>query len=89
MESVISASTVVLVIRTQKPFFRSMPSKYLLMATLVIVGVTLLLPFTPLGEVFGFSHLPVLFILIMGMIVALYIILAEVAKAFFYRKVKF
>ena len=45
LESVISASLIVLVIRSRKPFFKSRPSKYLLMATLVVVIVTLLLPF--------------------------------------------
>ncbi|HEY7108511.1 MAG TPA: magnesium-translocating P-type ATPase, partial [Nitrososphaeraceae archaeon] len=36
-ESVISASIVVLVIRTRKPMFKSKPSKYLLFATLLII----------------------------------------------------
>ena len=38
LESVISASVTVLVIRTRKSFFRSKPGKYLLMATLLIVA---------------------------------------------------
>ena len=38
IESVISASVTVLVIRTRKSFFRSKPGKYLLTATLLIVG---------------------------------------------------
>ncbi len=89
MESVISASMIVLVIRTKKPFFRSMPGKYLFTATLLIVAGTLLLPFTPLGKVFGFCDLPVSFIVLMGAIVAFYIIAAEMVKAVFYRMVKF
>ena len=44
VESVISASVTVLVIRTRKPFFRSRPGKYLLIATLLIVVVTILIP---------------------------------------------
>jgi len=35
LESVISASLILLVIRSRKPFFKSRPSKYLLMATLL------------------------------------------------------
>jgi Mg2+-importing ATPase len=57
LESVISASFIVLVIRSRKPFFRSRPGKYLLIATLSIVILTILLPFTPLGKFFGFSPL--------------------------------
>jgi Mg2+-importing ATPase len=89
IESVISASVIVLVIRSRKPFFKSAPGKYLLMATLLIVGVTFIFPFTPLGKVFGFQPLPVWFLLVVGMIVALYIIGAEIAKSVFYKRVKF
>jgi Mg2+-importing ATPase len=89
LESVISASVTVLVIRTRKSFFRSKPGKYLLMATLLIVGLTLILPFSPLGEVFGFIPLPISFILFVGVIVGLFTVAAEITKGIFYRKVKF
>jgi Mg2+-importing ATPase len=89
IESVISASVTVLVIRTRKPFFRSKPGKYLLMATLLIVGLTLILPFSPLGKVFGFIPLPISFILFVGIIVGLFMVAAEITKGIFYRKVKF
>ena len=89
MESVISASLIVLVIRTKKPFFKSMPGKYLSAATLLIVASAFLIPFMPIGKVFGFSQLPISFLLLMGVIVAFYIIAAEMVKAVFYRRVRF
>ena len=89
VESVISASLIVLVIRTRGPFFKSTPGKYLLMTTLVIVGVTLILPFTPLGSLFGFTPPPISFLLAMAAIVALYILLAEAVKRIFYRRIGF
>lgn len=89
MESVISASMIVLVIRTRKPFFKSRPGKYLLTATLLIVGVTLLMPFTPLAKPFGFQPLPASFFLLLGVIVVIYIATADIAKQIFYRHVKF
>jgi P-type Mg2+ transporter len=89
LESVISASVVVLVIRTRKPFFKSHPGRYLLLATLLIVGITLVLPLTPLAKVFDFQLLPVLFPSVLAVIVALYIFAAEMAKSFFYRRVGF
>jgi len=89
LESVISASVTVLVIRTRKPFFRSKPGKYLSIATLLIVGLTLILPFSPLGEVFGFIPLPIPFILFVGIIVGLFMVAAEITKGIFYRKVNF
>jgi Mg2+-importing ATPase len=89
LESVISASLIVLVIRSRKPFFKSRPGKYLLIATLSIVAVTLILPFTPLAKIFGFSPLPIPFLLLIGLIVLFYIISAEIVKKIFYKRVKF
>jgi len=89
LESVISASSVVLVVRSRKPFFKSRPGKYLLIATLMIVGVTLIFPYTPFGKTFGFSPLPISFLLFMGVIVILYIIAAEIAKRVFYKRMNF
>lgn len=86
LESVISASLIVLVIRSRRPFFKSRPGKYLLIATIIIAIATLILPFTPVGEIFGFVPLPASFLLMMGLIVVLYILTAELVKKFFYRK---
>jgi Mg2+-importing ATPase len=88
LESVASAALVVLVIRTRRTVFRSMPSRPLLLATLACVLVVIALPFTPLGAFFGFAVLPVSWILLMLAIVALYVVAAEYAKASFYRRVK-
>jgi Mg2+-importing ATPase len=89
VESVISAALIVLVVRTRRPFFKSMPGKYLLMATLLIVVMTLIVPFTPLGDIFGFTRLPISFLMIVGLITICYIITAEITKKIFYKKVKF
>jgi Mg2+-importing ATPase len=86
MESVISASVIVLVVRSRRPFFKSKPGRYLLLATLVIIGITLALPFTPIGKIFGFTPLPASFFWLMGIIVVLYVISAEVLKTVFYKK---
>jgi Mg2+-importing ATPase len=88
LESVISASSIVLVIRSRKPFFKSRPAKYLLRATLLTVIVTVSLPFIPLGGIFEFSRLPISFLLLIGIIVLLYIVTAEMAKTVFYKKMK-
>jgi Mg2+-importing ATPase len=87
MESVISAAIIVLVIRSRRPFFKSRPGKYLSIATIAVVLVTLIFPFTPAGDVFGFIPLPLSFLVMMGIIVMLYILMAELAKKIFYQKV--
>jgi Mg2+-importing ATPase len=89
IESVISASITVLVIRTRKSFFRSKPGKYLLIATLLVVVVTILFPFTPLAELLGFQPLPMTILLVIGMIVVFYMIAAEITKRSFYKRVNF
>ena len=89
LESVISASIIVLVIRSRKPFFRSKPGKYLLIATLSIAVLTLILPFTPVGSVFGFSPLSFTTYLWLLLIVVIYIAAAEFTKRIFYKRVKF
>ena len=89
LESVISASVMVLVIRTRKSFFRSRPGRYLLIATLLIVIVTLLIPFSPLAGLLGFQPLPITILLAIGVIVVLYMIAAEIAKRSFYKRVNF
>ena len=87
VESVISASVIVLVVRSRRPFMRSRPSRGLLGATLAVVGLTLLLPYTPLRAPLGFVPLPPVFLAALLCIVVGYVIAAEVAKKVFYRLV--
>lgn len=88
VESVVTASLIVLVIRTRKRFYQSRPSVPLLLATFAIVALVLILPYTPLAHLFGFVPLPGVFILVLGIIMVFYIIVAETAKMIFYRKMQ-
>jgi len=89
LESVVSASLIVLVIRSRRPAYKSRPSPYLLWATLLTVAATVALPFTPLASMLGFRPLPWTVLWPIGVIVVLYIVAAEIVKAIFYRRVKF
>ena len=89
MESVISASLIVLIIRTRQPFIKSKPGTSLWVATLVVVLATLILPYTPLSFLFGFAPMPVEFLLVLAAILVIYILSAELTKRFFYRRVNF
>ncbi len=88
MESIVSASLIVLVVRTRKPFYKSKPGNALLISTLIVVGLTITLPFTPIAHIFGFGDLPLKFIPWLALIIVLYIATAELAKHFFYKHVK-
>jgi Mg2+-importing ATPase len=85
-ESVVSASLVVLVVRTRGPFWRSRPSAALTVSTVLVVCATVALPYTPLGGLFGFAPLPASFLGYMALIVVLYVGSAELLKRRFYRR---
>lgn len=89
IESVVSASLIVLVIRSRRPFFSSRPGKYLFIATLLVVAVTLCLPNSPIAGLLEFQPVPFSFIFMLAGIVILYIVGAELVKKWFYSKVKF
>jgi P-type Mg2+ transporter len=86
MESVISACLIVLVIRSRRPFFKSKPGKYLVLATLGIVVATLLLPISPLAGLLEFQPLPLSFLFMLGAILLTYIVAAELLKKAFYAR---
>ncbi|HMS86513.1 MAG TPA: magnesium-translocating P-type ATPase [Nitrospira sp.] len=84
IESVISASAIVLVIRTRRPFFASAPGRTLLVATVAVAGVTLLLPLLPLAAPLGLTTMPVSFLALLAVILASYVLTAELVKRRFY-----
>jgi len=85
IESVISASIIVLIIRTRRPFFSSRPSRSLMVVTLLVGLFTVILPFTPLSDPFGFTRISGYFLLAVAVIMGLYIASAELVKKIFNR----
>jgi len=85
LESVVSAAAIVLVIRTRGPLLRSRPSSGLIVATATVLVATLLLPWTPLGHLFGLVPLPPLFLVLLALVLLAYVMSAELAKRWFYR----
>ena len=88
VESVISATLIILVVRTRLPFFKSLPGKYLSIATSLVVLSVLALPLFPFAGVLGFVQLPLFFYGWMILIVIAYVLSAEKAKQWFYRKLQ-
>ena len=83
--SILTELLVLLVMRTQKPFFKSKPAPILLYATILVGLVTLVLPYLPVQKILNITPIPPLMLLALLGIAALYIITTEVAKHFFYR----
>lgn len=86
VESVVSATLIVLVLRTRGSLLRGRPARALLGATVAVVVATLAIPYTPLGTAFGFVPLPPLFLGLMGLIVLGYMVSAELVKRWFYAR---
>ncbi len=86
VESVLSAAVVVFALRTRLPFYKSRPSRAMLIATGVVVFLTLLVPYTPLAPILGFAPLPFTFLIAVFGMVALYFTFAELLKRWFFAK---
>ncbi|MBB5638365.1 Mg2+-importing ATPase [Pedobacter cryoconitis] len=87
-ESVISAILIVLVVRTRLSFLKSLPGNYLSIATMVVLLIVLVIPITPVATWFGFIRLPLFFYGWMIVIITAYLLTAEAAKRWFYKKIK-
>ena len=86
VESLATQTLVIFVIRTRRvPFFTSRPGRLLAAASIACVAAGAFVPFTPVSAWLGFSRLPALYFLVVGGMVAVYLALAELAKALFYR----
>jgi len=85
IESIVSASMIVLVVRSRRPFFKSRPSKLLALATVAVVVVTAFTPYLPFAGRLGFQPMPAHFYPIIALIIFAYIAAAEFAKLLFYR----
>jgi Mg2+-importing ATPase len=87
IESLSSQTLVIFVIRTKKsPFWKSKPSKPLLLSSMAIIAFALIMPYTPLGAIFQFAKPPATFFIVLAAILGSYLALAEVVKRWFYKR---
>jgi P-type Mg2+ transporter len=85
VESLATQTLVLLVIRTLGNPLRSRPSAALALSTIVIVGVALALPYTPLAARLGFVPLPASYLVFLLAAVTVYLLLVELVKRPFVR----
>jgi len=86
LESILTELLIVFIVRTQRPFYKSRPSRVLLIVSLIVAGITLALPYSPLNTLLGLDPLPLPIILTLIGITLLYLLASETVKHFFYRK---
>lgn len=80
LESLMTELFIVTVIRTHRPLYKSRPGRLLAVATLLVAGGTLILPYTWLGGIFGLVPLPWIFMLTLASITLLYLMASECLK---------
>ena len=86
VESLVTQTLVLFVIRTAANPFRSRPSLPLLCSVLLVVLTGVLLPYSPLAGVLGFMPLPALYLLFLAVATGSYLLLVELAKRFLLRR---
>ncbi|MFA5991477.1 MAG: magnesium-translocating P-type ATPase [Candidatus Doudnabacteria bacterium] len=87
IESLVSQTIVVYVIRTKKiPFIQSRPSKLLVLTTLLVLFAGIVMPYTKLAEFFGLVRPPGLYFLLLAGLMLAYLFLVQIVKNWFIRK---
>ena len=84
VESLATQTLVLFVIRTTGNPLKSRPSRWLTLNTLAVVIIGLVLPWSPLTGLLGFTPLPLPFFLFLGLSTLTYLLLVEVAKRRFF-----
>jgi len=87
VESLATQTLVIFVIRTRRvPFFKSSPSRPLLIATLSCAVLAVAIPYVgPLARLLGFQALPLSFLAVLAVMIITYLALAQVGVALFFR----
>jgi P-type Mg2+ transporter len=80
VESLATQTLVLFVIRTMGHPFRSRPSRALTATTLLIVGIGVAVPATPLAALLGFTRLPASYFAFLIAATVVYLALVDVAK---------
>lgn len=86
IESVLSELFIIFIIRTHKNFFKSRPGKYLFIFSTIALVLTIGLPYLPVAGEIGLTPLPIVNLSAMLLIVAAYILTADILKVWFFRK---
>ena len=86
VESVMTEVFIILVMRTWKPLYKSLPSRPLMAGMIAVVLVTLALPYSPLSATLGLTPLPLSTLLLLATITLLYVAASELTKRVFYAR---
>lgn len=88
VESLLTELLILFIIRTHRPFHRSRPGRLLIVTTIAVFAIALLLPYLAIGAVFSFVPLPLPVLFAMVIITALYVVVSEITKRWFFRRIE-
>lgn len=80
IESTFTELAVMLVLRTARPCFRSLPSRPLLWTSVTTAGITILLPYLAIADRLGLVGLPIAVLMSMLAITMAYVVVTEMLK---------
>jgi Mg2+-importing ATPase len=86
VESLVTQTLVVFVIRTAGNPFKSRPSGRLVIAVVAVSLAGAVLPYTPLGALLGFTPLPPSLLAAIAVLTLTYMMLVQAVKTWFYRR---
>lgn len=87
VESLLTQTLIVHIIRTKGiPFVDSRPSMYMMMTTILVMGIGIWLPYSPLAEMFGLVPLPPSYWAFVSIFLLSYATLTHLVKRWFFNR---
>lgn len=84
--SILTELLILVVMRTQRPFFKSKPASLLLYTAIGVGLITIIIPYLPISSILNIEPIPPTILLSLLAIAALYIVVTEIAKYYFYKE---
>lgn len=88
IESLLTELLVLFVVRTYRPFYKSRPGRFILVSSIILGFFAVVIPYLPVGHVFGFVPLPGVVLSAVLAITVFYVIVSESTKRAFFRFLK-
>jgi Mg2+-importing ATPase len=86
--SILTELLILMIMRTRRPFFKSRPARVLLVSSILVGIAAVAMPYLPFAGLLGLAPLPPGLLASLLGVAAMYILVNEVAKHFFYRHFK-
>ena len=86
VESLLTELVIAVVVRTRRPFYRSLPGTVLFWSTVAVIVLTLAIPFLPFVAILGFVPLPPALLTTLCAITLMYVAATELTQKWFYRR---